>query len=877
MSELLDELSTAHLEYPLRNGTVGDWLVLGPLMTPLADPLSAQNKVARQLVLNTIFVDADEVIPTPAERANREVTVGDGVALQGMWRVVNTLEDGRVDCAQHVETPHSLCAWAYAQVVLPSRLETKLRLTTASPTQVWINGEAVFSTNELPDQPTHWDFAATLDAGTNEVLIRVANVGIGDVGMLVALHISGRDTEVAEGLVKLPTLLEPVARRQKLAAVMAHATLSQEVYSGEDRIVVQWPNDLPMIDALTARLQTPTGRIRGEANPMIQKGAKADFGKAKQFPDGTYEILLQPQFEEYYVQNMRVQRRIPLQIRNGKWSSIYYGSHAERRTEALEAAARHGGLIWAEVAKSALGQWATLRHDVIEQTLTQLLPRMLGYEDSLLALLGWVARMGDLPDFPQEAAWALEERTPLILERLAPDTDAVWATCHLLAGQLYPQRSFADLALGEEHQAQAEAWLLRWLRATSQLGLPAGESERSYAITLVVLSHLVDLAHADEIAELAAASLDKVAFQMAQQCFLGAWGGSQDVADVAWLHSARLGPLCGVARLWWGQGAFNAECAATVALACAESYLLPEIIAAVGLDRQQDNWMRRQDAFAPSDNAEDGDDGNVNWPRVNRAAFRTGDFLLASTQGEWAEASSTVGWQVTMGPDALIFGNQPTCSTQHAAWSQTYWSGNAAPGRVAQWQDVLAVAYGPLVGQGLGFSHAYFPCAAFDEVVFDAGWAMARKGNGYVALTATGGVELVTTGLMARRELRAAAQCVWMIHMGRAAEDGTFAQFVEKVQALPLSLTTERLALTTLRGQFMHFNANGPLEQALTIDDAPQPLASFPHVASIYGGASALPAQSVEIHYLEHMMRLDFALDSVPSSAMTNEPSQDLP
>ena len=34
---------------------------------------------------------------------------------------------------------------------------------------------------------------------------------------------------------------------------------------------------------------------------------------------------------------------------------------------------------------------------------------------------------------------------------------------------------------------------------------------------------------------------------------------------------------------------------------------------------------------------------------------------------------------------------------------------------------------------------------------------MARKGNGYVALTATGGVELVTSGDTAQREVRAAA------------------------------------------------------------------------------------------------------------------------
>lgn len=869
MSELLDELSAAHLEYPLRNGTVGDWLVLGPLMTPLSDPLNVQSKVARQLVLNTIFVDADEVIPTPAERANREVTVGDGVTLQGMWRVVNTLEDGWVDGAQHVETPHSLCAWTYAQVVLPAPIETTLRLTAASPTQVWINGEAVFSTNELPDQPTPLDFGAALDGGTNEVLIRVANVGIGDVPMVVGLHIEG-----AEGVVKLPTLLEPVARRQKLAAVMAHAYLTQDVYSRKERIVVHWPDDLPMIDALTVRLQTPASRIRGEANPMIQKGAQSDLGEARLLPNGPYEILLQPQFEEYYVQNMRVQRRLPLRVCNGEWSEIYYDTHAERRIQALEDAAQRAGDIWAEVAHSALGQWDNLRHEVIEQTLIQISQRAWGYEAAMLAMLGWVARMGDLPDFPQEAAWALEERVPLILEQvdeqLEAGSNALLAACHLLAGQLYPQRSFGDLKMGETHQAEAEAWLLRWMRATAQMGLPAGESERSYATTLVVLSHLVDLAHADEVAEMAAATLDKVAFQMAQQCFLGAWGGSQDDGDAAWLLNARLGPLGGVACLWWGQGAFNAECGATVALACAESYMLPEIIAAIGLDRQQDNWLRRQDAIVLAKDIADGngtaDGHNDAEQRVNRAAFRTGDYLLASAQGDWAADTSGVRWKVTLGPDATIFGNQPACSSEHAAWTQSYWGGNAAPVRVAQWRDVLAVAYGPSGAHGLDFSHAYFPRAAFDDVFMGNGWVMARRGNGYVALTAAGGIEAVTTGRTAYRELRAAAQSVWLVQMGRAAEDGTFAQFVEKVQAQPLALTAAQVTFTTLRGHAVRLDGDASLEQAWWVDDVAQPLTDFPHVESIYGGAAALPAPSVEIRYQEHLMQVDFALPDLPSN-----------
>ena len=107
---------------------------------------------------------------------------------------------------------------------------------------------------------------------------------------------------------------------------------------------------------------------------------------------------------------------------------------------------------------------------------------------------------------------------------------------------------------------------------------------------------------------------------------------------------------------------------------------------------------------------------------------------------------------------------------------------------------------------------------------------MARKGNGYVALTATGGVALVTSGPMAQRELRAAPQAVWLVQMGRAASDGTFTQFAERVLAQSLMLEQDTLQYSSLRGQVIHFSLNQPLAQAFTLDGAPQKLDGFPHI-----------------------------------------------
>lgn len=495
-----------------------------------------------------------------------------------------------------------------------------------------------------------------------------------------------------------------------------------------------------------------------------------------------------------------------------------------------------------------MGKWDQLHHEVIEQELAQLPRREIGFERSLLSLLGWVARMGDLPDFPHEVAWALEESAITALSQDIASHGIVLATCCMLAGQLYPQRHFAGWQTGEPHPSKLETAILAWLQATAQMGLPEGESHQSYTDAILALSHLIDLAHADEVAEMAAVALDKLAYQLALQSFLGVWGGSQDQAHADWALCARLNPLSGLLRLWWGQGAFNSECAAVVAVACCESYQLPDIIAAVGLDRQQEAWQRRQD-LRPESGIQ---------IRVNRAAYRTGDYLLASAPGDWSTGTPALLWQVTLGPDAIIVGNRPTSSSDHPAWQASYWRGSATPVRVGQWQDVLIAGYRPeRVAGALNFSHAYFPSAVFDEAYFAQGWAMARKGNGYVALTATGGVDLVTGGHTAQREVRAAAQSIWLVQMGRAARDGGFAQFVAKVLAQPLTLAREHLRYTTLRGQVIEFDLNVPLNEALLVDGTAQTLDNFPHLESLYGGASALPASHIEIRYLEHRMRLD--------------------
>jgi hypothetical protein len=776
------------------------------------------------------------------------VTLPQGATVEDRWRVVQTGVGHWVDLACTVATEHYLCAWGYACLIAPQRAAVTLCLTTCTPAEVWINGVAVVQHAAFAAAPVQVSFSAQLTQGVNELLVRVATVGVGDVPLAIGLH--GVDLP-GVGL-QLPTTLEPVARRQKLAAIMAAAQLAQPVYGREQKIVVRWPKTMDRIDALTVRLQTPSARIYAEAHPIVQRGSKVDFGEARQFPDGEYEVVLQPQFEEFYVQDLRVQQRLPLRIATAKWSALYYGTPEERRQEALHAAAKRKDSLAAEVANVALGQWTDLRREVVDAALARIAQHAVGSARDLMLLLGLAARFRDLPDFPDDLGWALEECVTQMAFAQTPLPGLLSAGCRLLAGQLYADRTFADHHAGEWQRMQGEQAVRAMLLQLTQLGLPQGESSGGLADTLVALSHLTDLAVSDEIAELAAVAIDKLGYLIALATFQGMWGGSQEGATTHTLFAGGLSPLSGVTRLWWGQGAFTADDAATVALACAESYQLPEIIAAVAVDRRE-VWSRRHDWVYEDQVQEEWGQTADGAQSLYRAALRSADYLLASAQGPRAWAGRTLAWQVTLGSDAVIFGNHPTTPSEQDAWAANYWRGNRQAPSVAQWHDWLAIAYAP-DGEALPFTHAYFPVARFDEVDLRDGWAFARKGEGYVAITATGGVALTSVGLHAQRELTAAAPSVWLVQMGRGQTDGTWQEFMARILARELVLTTTDVRFAGLRGASLALTADG----ALVVDGQVQPVEGAGHILSPFGSAQTLPADLLDITYDDHVMRLDF-------------------
>jgi len=471
----------------------------------------------------------------------------------------------------------------------------------------------------------------------------------------------------------------------------------------------------------------------------------------------------------------------------------------------------------------------------------------------------------DEPSFPRELKGPIEEcvlNFKYWMDEPGSDAMCYWSenhqilfhTCEILAGQLYPDRMFSNVGQnGAWHRAKGERMALSWLRKRASGGFREVDSNCYFEHDILALAHLADLAEDDQVREFAAIVLDKLLFTMALNSHRGAFGSVHGRTYAPMIKGARLETTSGVGRLMWGMGVFNHHILGTVSLACAQGYELPPIVQAVAADQPAELWSRERHA---GELEEWCDCASGAW-ELNKVTYKTPDFMLCSAQdaGPGRPGYQQHIWQATMGPDAVVFVTHPPCVSEEGSHRPNFWHGNVVLPRVAQWKDALIAVHHLPDGDWMGFTHAYFPIYAFDEHALRDGWAFARKGAGYLALTAAQGLVLTTQGNNAYRELRSyGQQNVWLCHMGRAERDGSFEEFQQAVLALDVRFDNLSARCATLRGETLAFGWEGPL----LVNGRQEPIAGFKHYESPYCVAE-LGAAQMEIGFGDQLLRLDFS------------------
>ncbi len=880
------------LRYALQDGYIHHWLVMGPYPLPVgggeSSTLEPDPVVADDAAEPT---SPDDVLVLPGDQ-------------EGRWRYVRSLDDhtlgdlrlmplsGRADAADVA------CVWAYAELESPSTREVTLVVTLLGLGAAEGDGASVAGVNlwvnrqHVGPQPTHTErrrrqldlsYGVQLAQGTTSVLVRITMPLDRVAATSLALRVVHPDPDVrhlpADVVgVCLPTRISPLERRDLLERVFCAAYLDRYVFAREDELLVHWPEkgDAPDFDesaSLTARLVSVSrgarrashgtasdveGPIYAEANREGAAGKNARLGRAYQHPGGAFDVILMPRANEYYQGGMRVTRRIPLWgLDNSRVAEVPTGTYEARRQEALLNIARREVGVYSEMAKMAVGLWSYVDIQVLSEAAAGLGTGRGDTYGDLLGLLSIQHRFRDAPEFPAEAFQPLEVAIAQIdFEGVAGEYglleshELLAATAELLAGQRCPELIFVSSGeRGTWHRARGERRALDWMHARAQRGLRAWHSDLVLEETFLAISCIIDMADDEQVWEAATVLMDKLLFLLGLNSFKGVFGASRGLSSTTSLFGGYLEATSGVSKLMLGMGVVNDAIRATTRVACMQEYELPVMLQVIAADLPEEGiWNREHHGL-------EGDDG------AELVSYKTPDFLLSSVQdykpGEPGDREHV--WQATLGHGATVFVTHPTCNSLEDARSPNFWLGNDVLPRVVQWHDALVALYRLPEDDWMGFTHAYFPVHAFDEVVFPegAGWAFARKGDGYLALWASQEMTFIRSGHSAYRELRAyGSRTVWLGQMGRAALDGDFAAFRERVLSLPVSVEGLDVRWTTLRGDMLEIGWQGPCLR----NGEPLPLRTASHLESPYCVAE-FPASVMDIRRDDVVMRLKLSDD----------------
>jgi hypothetical protein len=166
---------------------------------------------------------------------------------------------------------------------------------------------------------------------------------------------------------------------------------------------------------------------------------------------------------------------------------------------------------------------------------------------------------------------------------------------------------------------------------------------------------------------------------------------------------------------------------------------------------------------------------------------------------------------------------------------------------------------GPAQEELLDYTVAVLRRSAFDEVIERKGWVLARKGNGYLALRSQMAVRWTEKGVLQGEGLIAdGRRNVWICQLGRAAIDGAFSEWVDRIVAAPLSFGDLAVTYSAPGVGELAFAWEGPL----TVDGKAVNLADYQRFDNPYCRAE-FGRGLYEIQHEGDSLKIDF-VTSIP-------------
>jgi len=856
-------MTETYIDYQLVDGYIHNWLLAGPLAISIPNPGEIKKNERKLEIAKQFYNPEIEFQDKPVEIASFKV--GD---TELRWRYVHCADDHFMTTSTSNPAWSYVRHWAYTQIQTPAGQILNLVLTTLGPADVWINGVHIHRHEVFSDQePQTSSFQATFEPGDNLLMIRLGQVVTGVAPCVLTLRLTDLPVNAEKDFkVLIPTIARYPNRYKMFERAFEYAYLEEVVNYRGAHFNLHWADDLGTNCHYSFQVQDKDGYVYVDGHWDTNPKEPLDIGHGFRLFERPYWVVLHADKRDYEELGLRYERKLPLYVIDNTYSTKIYDSMPDRRQEALEDAAKYNRNIFAEIAKIELNRWEGVDHTgmrwypldpkFVEDIIARVNRRETDSEINLVGLLGMVYRYSDIPSFPARLKQPLEdcilnfrywldEPGNDALEFTSESQGILFPTCAILAGQLFPRRKFANSSqTGYWHRKKGEQLALDWLHQRGVNGFQDWNSPASFELFILALTHLTSLAKDSTIKDLAAVLLDKLFLTMAINSYKGAFGAPHGRVNSIMLKSAQLEATSGSSRFLWGLGVYNSNLIGTVSLTTS-NYEFPIMIGDIAADTPAEMLNKECHLVDP-----------VKGEKVNTVTYKTPDYMLSSVQDyrPGQPGSNEHVWQATMGTEAVVFVNHPTWMSEDEAFQPGFWRGNRVLPRVAQWKNVLIAIHNLPEDDRLGFTHAYVPILAFDEFEFISGWLFLRKENGYLALTAAKGLELIQHSPDGYREVRSyGSPNIWICHMGRKAVDGKYLKFRNKIMARKPEWKGLSVDFKTLRGEQLSFGWEG----SLMVNGEEQPLAGYKHLDNPYCRVD-LPAKLMDVTFGDYVMRLNF-------------------
>lgn len=673
----------------------------------------------------------------------------------------------------------------------PGRQEMRLYARISSRAIMYINGVEVFDSQRSPvksvDGVYTYVFQTDLKAGENLVtvalfrLARMAQVGL-------RLEVTGSDVQAC---VYPPETITPAVREAVEQEVASLRLAGDVFYPGQPlgyRLESAPASGDPNSGIrLQVQLADDTGQVIHEALPA--QAGFVELCQAGDLPDGHYSLvstwygpdevpLTQVVFGVHKVTPVAAPAGFDRLEERKQMVLEHYAGNREREV--------HG--IWTQVARYALGRYDEINIDAIRSTcefinarkdcsdfVIQGILRLMYWERENRRLSTEVNAM--MKDTMLNFKYWVDEPGDTVMYMGSENHRLLFHVAEWMAGHLFPTEMFPNSGQnGLYHTAKSYVYITEWLRQRGRFGFDEWHSNSYYPICIAPLINLYDFSTHEgyyKLRQMVGGILDQMLFYMAADSYQGIFGTTHGRSYGIYVKYPDFEGTSALNWLYFTTGSLTKGTSGMAPVCSATStYAPPEILFAMANDQSSVVEARRRQGISRHPHARHAD----------FVVYRTPDYMLSGIQdhrkGEYE--SSTHVAQVTLGKKNVIFWSCPHTVGEGSGLRPDYWSGSTTLPRVIQAANVMSLSW--RLTKFAWMSHCLFEQERFDEVRFEKDWAFARVGDGYVAIYATGGLQVAGSGQYAGRELQCfAREHTWLVECGRKADYGSFDAFVEKV------------------------------------------------------------------------------------------------